>query len=68
MISSGRDRVAVVLDFDVGEDRYRIARTLRRNGVQQVRLEKRNESGAYESLADQVRATNDRLNRVVRPP
>ncbi|HEX6903327.1 MAG TPA: SMC family ATPase [Thermoanaerobaculia bacterium] len=65
MISSGRDRVAVVLDFDLGEDRYRIARTLRRSGVQQVRLEKRNESGAFENLADQVRAANDQVVQIL---
>ncbi len=65
MISSGRDRVAVVLDFDIGEDRYRIARTLRRNGVHQVRLEKRGESGSFESLADQVRVANDQVVQIL---
>ncbi|HEY3567668.1 MAG TPA: SMC family ATPase, partial [Thermoanaerobaculia bacterium] len=65
MISAGRDRVSVVLDFDVGERRYRIARTLRRSGVQMVRLEELDESGAFQSLADQVRAAGDRIVQIL---
>lgn len=68
MISTSRDRVAVVLDFEVGEARYRIARTLRRNGVQMVRLEELNEldgEGSFQSLADQVRAANDRVAEIL---
>jgi len=65
MISSARDRASVVLDFDVGESRYRIARTLRRNGVQMVRLEERDESGSFKSLADQVRAAADRVTQIL---
>ncbi len=61
MISAGRDRVSVVLDFDVGPSRYRIARTLRRSGTQMVRLEERDESGDFKPLADQVRAATDRV-------
>src|SRR5919106_4344898 len=38
MISASRDRVSVVLDFEVGADRYRIARTLRRSGGPHARL------------------------------
>lgn len=61
MISAGRDRITVVLDFDVGPSRYRIARTLRRNGTQMVRLEEVGESGSFKPLADQVRAATDRV-------
>lgn len=61
MISAGRDRVGVVLDFDVGESRYRIARTLRRNGAQMVRLEERE----GKSLADQVRTATDQVVRIL---
>ncbi|HEY0781221.1 MAG TPA: AAA family ATPase, partial [Thermoanaerobaculia bacterium] len=50
MISSGLDRVSVALDFDVGAKRYRIARTLRRSGIQMVRLEEI-EGGVSTSLA-----------------
>ncbi|HET9225171.1 MAG TPA: AAA family ATPase, partial [Thermoanaerobaculia bacterium] len=55
MISAGRDRASVVLDFDVGETRYRIARNLRRNGAQMVRLEERD----GKNLADQVRSVTE---------
>ena len=65
MISAGRERAAVVLDFDVGESRYRIARTLRRNGVQMVRLEERDESGSFRSLADQVRSAADQVTQIL---
>jgi exonuclease SbcC len=65
MISAARDRVTVVLDFDVGERRYRIARTLRRNGNQMVRLEELDESGSFKSLADQVRAATDRVAQIL---
>jgi exonuclease SbcC len=65
MISAARDRASVVLDFDVGERRYRIARTLRRNGNQMVRLEELDESGSFKSLADQVRAATDRVAQIL---
>ncbi|HEX4498586.1 MAG TPA: SMC family ATPase, partial [Thermoanaerobaculia bacterium] len=65
MISSGRDRIAVVLDFDLGPRRLRIARTLRRTGVQMVRLEERGEDGAFRNLADQVRAANDQVEQIL---
>jgi exonuclease SbcC len=65
MISAARDRAAVVLDFEVGESRYRIARTLRRNGVQRVRLERRDGDGAFEGLADQVRTAADRVVQIL---
>ena len=65
MISASRDRVSVVLDFEVGPSRYRIARTLRRNGNQMVRLEELDESGSFKSLADQVRVANDRVAQIL---
>jgi exonuclease SbcC len=65
MISAPRDRVTVVLDFEVGESRYRVARTLRRNGVQMVRLEQRGEDGEFQGLADQVRTAADRIVQVL---
>jgi exonuclease SbcC len=64
MISAARDRISVVLDFEVGESHYRIARTLRRNGVQMVRLEERVDS-SYKSLADQVRTANDQVAQIL---
>ena len=61
MISAARNRVSVVLDFEVGESRYRIARTLRRNGVQMVRLEEQDGNGSFKNLADQVRTATDQV-------
>jgi exonuclease SbcC len=65
MISSSKDRASVVLDFEVGESLYRIARNLRRNGVQSVRLEELDENGSFKSLADQVRAAGDRIVQIL---
>lgn len=65
MISSSRERVSVVLEFDVGPSRYRIARTLRRNGTHMVRLEERDAKGAFNSLADQVRTVADRVIQIL---
>jgi len=65
MISASRDRVSVVLDFAVGESRYRIARTLRRSGVHAVRLEAHDESGAVKNLADQVRTATDQVAQIL---
>jgi DNA repair protein SbcC/Rad50 len=65
MISAARDRAIVVLDFDVGESHYRIARTLRRNGIQMVRLEERDGSGSFRSVADQVRAATDQISQIL---
>lgn len=61
MISAARDRASVVLDFDVGASRYRIARTLRRNGAQMVRLEERD----GKSLADKVGAANAQVVQIL---
>ncbi|HEX7184067.1 MAG TPA: SMC family ATPase [Thermoanaerobaculia bacterium] len=65
MISAARDRVSVVLDFEVGESQYRIARTLRRNGAHMVRLEERDGSGSFKNLADQVRTATDQLVQIL---
>lgn len=65
MISSALNRVSVVLDFDVGEKRYRIARTLRRSGIQMVRLEERDESGSFKNVADQVRTATDQVVQIL---
>ncbi|MES1244236.1 MAG: SMC family ATPase [Acidobacteriota bacterium] len=64
MISAGRTRTSVVLDFDVGAKRYRIARTLRRSGAQMVRLEECDGAG-FRSVADQVRTANDQVVRIL---
>lgn len=65
MISSSRDRASVVLDFAVGPDRYRIARTLRRTGASQVRLEKHDGQDFNISLADQIRLVGPEIEKIL---
>ena len=65
MISASRDRVSVVLEFEVGTARYRIARTLRRSGGHNVRLEKHDGSDFTENLADQVRSASDKVVEIL---
>src|SRR4030095_15333194 len=65
MISAARERVSVVLDFEVGPRLYRIARTLRRNGVHMVRLEERDGNDSFKNLADQVRAAREQVIQIL---
>lgn len=65
MISASRDRVSVVLDFEVGDDRYRIARTLRRSGGHMVRLEKHDGTDFTVNLADQVRTADEKVAEIL---
>jgi exonuclease SbcC len=65
MISASLDRVSVVLDFSVGESRYRIARTLRRNGAHQVRLEELDSGDSFKNLAGQVRSATDQVIQIL---
>jgi exonuclease SbcC len=65
MISASRDRISVMLDFEVGTSLYRITRILRRNGTQLVRLEEHDGSGAFKNLADQVRTVADQVVQIL---
>jgi exonuclease SbcC len=65
MISASKNRVSVVLDFEVGENRYRIARVLRRNGSQIVRLEEVGADNALKPLADQVRTVSVQIVQIL---
>ena len=65
MISASKDRVSVILDFEVGPSRYRIARTLRRNGAHMVRLEEHDGSESFKNLADQVRTASDQVVQIL---
>ena len=65
MISASRDRVSVMLDFEVGPSRYRIARTLRRNGAHMVRLEEHDGSESFKNLADQVRTASEQVVQIL---
>lgn len=65
MISASKNRVSVVLDFEVGENRYRIARVLRRNGSQIVRLEEVGADDSLKPLADQVRTVSVQIVQIL---
>ena len=65
MISATRERVSVVLDFEVGPRLYRIARTLRRNGAHMVRLEERDGKNTFKNLADQVRPATEQVIQIL---
>jgi exonuclease SbcC len=60
LISQGRDRMAVVLDFQVGGQPYRVTRGRRRTGATQVQLEKLNGTGAI-PVADKVRTVEEEV-------
>jgi exonuclease SbcC len=65
MISASRDRVSVVLEFEVGTDRYRIARILRRTGGHSVRFEKHDGNDFTVNLADQVRSASEKVVEIL---
>ncbi len=65
MISAARDRVSVTLDFDVGTERYRIARTVRRSGAHQVRLEKHDGHDFSLNLADKISTADDKVVEIL---
>ncbi len=65
MISASRNRASVVLDFEIGSNHYRIARVLRRNGSQMVRLEELGADNAVRTLADQVRTVSDQVVQIL---
>lgn len=72
LISSSCERASVVLDFELREGRYRITRTLRRNGVQSVQLEQHEAEGKAEgkvrSLASQVRMADAKIEELLGLP
>ncbi len=65
LISHGAERVAVHLEFEVGEKTYRIVRTARASGGNpQTRLESRNGKG-WEPLADRAREVEEQVRQIV---
>jgi exonuclease SbcC len=64
LISHGRDRMAVVLDFQVGGQPYRVARGRRRNGATQVQLEKLSGAGTV-PVADRVETVDTEVSRLL---
>jgi exonuclease SbcC len=64
LISHGADRLSVLFEFEVGGERFRIARTARRTGASQQRLE-RVTSGGVEAIADRAREIRTEVERVL---
>ena len=62
LISHGAERASVLFEFGVGGDVYRIARTARRNGPSQQRLERLAPSGV-EPIADRAREIRAEIER-----
>ncbi len=64
LIAHGAERLSVSLEFEVGTQRYRVARTVRVRGAAQVRLEKVGPSGP-EPLADRAAEVEAQVQRIV---
>ena len=64
LISHGKERLSVVLDFAVGKESYRIVRTARPDKPSQQRLE-RVTSGTPEPVADRVREIRTEVDRIL---
>jgi exonuclease SbcC len=64
LISHGADRLSVLFEFAVGGERYRIARTARRAGASQQRLERRG-AGGWDPVADKAREIRAEVDRVL---
>jgi exonuclease SbcC len=64
LISHGAERLSVKLDFEVADQRYRVARTARASGNPQTVLERETKKG-YEPLAGRVKEIEDAIERIV---
>ena len=64
LISHGVERLSVLFEFAVGGERYRIARTARRERPSQQRLERLRASGA-EPLADKTREIRAEVEKIL---
>ncbi len=64
LITTGRDRLAVELEFAVGQRTFRVARTLRRRQGAKVVLEETT-SGRVRPLSDKVTDANAAIERLV---
>jgi exonuclease SbcC len=63
-VSHGAERLSVRLDFKVGDDDYRVVRTVRKSGPAQTRLE-RLRGGRPEPLADRVKEISEQVERIL---
>jgi exonuclease SbcC len=64
LISHGAERLSVLLEFAVGDERYRVSRAARRTGASQQRLE-RLRGGRWEPLADRAREIRSAVERAL---
>ncbi|HSD29174.1 MAG TPA: SMC family ATPase [Vicinamibacteria bacterium] len=64
LISHGKERLSVLLEFGVGKERYRIARTARPDRPSQQRLERITREPA-EPIADRAREIRAEVDRIV---
>jgi len=64
LISQGAERLSVMLEFGVGGERYRIARTARPDRPSQQRLE-RVTPGGTEPIADRAREIRTEVDRIL---
>ncbi len=64
LISHGKERLSVLLEFAVGRERYRIVRTARPDRPSQQRLE-RITGGAPEPIADRAREIRAEVDRIL---
>ncbi|HYN03083.1 MAG TPA: SMC family ATPase, partial [Vicinamibacteria bacterium] len=64
LISHGAERLSVMLEFGVGKERYRIARTARPDKPSQQRLE-RITGDAAEPIADRVKEIRAEVDRIL---
>lgn len=55
LISHGHDQLDVLLEFQAGGARYRVARRIKRKGAAEARLDKLRPDGSAESLAGKAR-------------
>jgi exonuclease SbcC len=64
LISHGAERLSVLLDFEMGGETYRVARTIRASGTPAVRLERVTQDGV-ESLGGRVKEIEEQIEAIV---
>ena len=65
LISAARDRASVRFDFAVGDERFRITRTLKRQGAATVRLERHDGTDFNDNVADQVKPCRQAITELL---
>lgn len=65
LMSHGAERLSVKLDFRMGSETYRIARTLKSSGTPQSRLERLSPDGLAQPVADRVKEIEEHVGRIL---